>query len=271
MKLFFRWLFISIFLIAAAPWLSGHILAIVKSDFSGDFVEQTLDGKFAPSISSYYYQPPVRLGTWYEVEAPKMGFSNTKSTRTYNSFGPTEGDKRPVIVLLHGAGRNGRSMLDMWKDIAQKENIILLAPNAGPSGDWSLIDDAIFVTETMIEDAKNHYPIDTDRIYLSGHSNGGKFAIRLTNLGIGSWAATHVHAATLWQGTVLPSKSRTPIQSHIGEHDQIFPLNEVKNMAKALVRAGHDLELNIIPNHDHWFYEIGPKISLEAWSFFSRQ
>ena len=261
MKLFFRCVFLTLFLVAAAPWLSVHLLAIAKPDFAGEFVEHTLPPDFAPSVSSYYYQPPARLGTWHEVKAPKLGFSGTDSTRTYNSFGPTEGEKRPVVVLLHGAGRNGRAMLDMWQDIAQKENLILLAPNAGSTGDWSLLDHAIFVSETMIEDAKRHYPIDPDKIFLSGHSNGGKFAVRLTNLGIGSWAATHVHAATVWQTTVIPAKKPSPIQIHIGENDQVFPVNEVKNMAKALACAGHDLEFNLIPIHDHWFYDIGPKIS----------
>ena len=33
---------------------------------------------------------------------------------------------RTLLVLLHGSGRDGRSLLDQWQSLAKKEGIILL-------------------------------------------------------------------------------------------------------------------------------------------------
>src|SRR4030095_16887946 len=53
--------------------------------------------------------------------------------RAYYVFVP-EGMKKealaPLILTLHGSGRNGLSLVDKWKDLAKKEGIILVGPDS---------------------------------------------------------------------------------------------------------------------------------------------
>ena len=36
----------------------------------------------------------------------------------------------PLILMLHGSGRNGITLVEKWKDYAKKEGIILAGPDA---------------------------------------------------------------------------------------------------------------------------------------------
>ncbi|HWF87100.1 MAG TPA: hypothetical protein VG222_19720, partial [Vicinamibacterales bacterium] len=36
----------------------------------------------------------------------------------------------PLLIVLHGSGRDGRSLVEPWRDIASKEHIIVAGPDA---------------------------------------------------------------------------------------------------------------------------------------------
>ncbi|MEO7496416.1 MAG: hypothetical protein ABIT83_05370 [Massilia sp.] len=57
----------------------------------------------------------------------------------------TTGAKRPVVILLHGAGASARQVLGMafppsplsvWLEIAEREQLVVAAPDAGKGG-WN--------------------------------------------------------------------------------------------------------------------------------------
>ena len=53
--------------------------------------------------------------------------------RAYYLFVPdklTKDRPAPLLLLLHGSGRNGFSLVDKWKDLAKKEGIILVGPDS---------------------------------------------------------------------------------------------------------------------------------------------
>jgi poly(3-hydroxybutyrate) depolymerase len=37
--------------------------------------------------------------------------------------------RAPLVMLLHGFGHDGRSLLDPWKKLASQEGLVLVAPN----------------------------------------------------------------------------------------------------------------------------------------------
>jgi hypothetical protein len=45
-------------------------------------------------------------------------------------FIPDKDGPLAVLVLLHGSGRNGEIMVKEWKDLAAREGIVLVAPDA---------------------------------------------------------------------------------------------------------------------------------------------
>ena len=81
------------------------------------------------------------------VPAPPQGNPNkvvresllsNKKKRTYYLFVPaTVKSPAPLIVLLHGSGRNGLSLVEKWKDLASKEGFIVVGPDADSGGGWS--------------------------------------------------------------------------------------------------------------------------------------
>ena len=48
--------------------------------------------------------------------------------------GPDVGETVPAILLLHGAGQDGRAMIDMWHEIATREGLVLIAPDFPADG-----------------------------------------------------------------------------------------------------------------------------------------
>ena len=53
-------------------------------------------------------------------------FGSGGRTRIYYLYVPEtvrEGTPAPLIVFLHGSGRNGSLLVDKWKDVAKKDGI----------------------------------------------------------------------------------------------------------------------------------------------------
>ena len=59
----------------------------------------------------------------------KETFVSGGQPRTYYLLAPDAAKKAapaPLLVLLHGSGRDGRSLLEKWEPLAKKEGIILV-------------------------------------------------------------------------------------------------------------------------------------------------
>jgi poly(3-hydroxybutyrate) depolymerase len=59
----------------------------------------------------------------------KQSITSLGTERTYYTFVPEKlTAPAPLLLLLHGSGRDGMSQIDDWKGLAEKEGIILVAP-----------------------------------------------------------------------------------------------------------------------------------------------
>ncbi len=84
------------------------------------------------------------------------------------------------------------------------------------------------------------------------------------------FAATAVHAGALARDDadlMDSAKRKIPIFIQVGDSDQSFPLKVVRATRDALNAKGFAAELTEIPGHDHWYYDLAPKINLKAWEF----
>jgi pimeloyl-ACP methyl ester carboxylesterase len=90
--------------------------------------------------------------------------------------------------LLHGAERDGRSMLDMWQHLGRDMRIVLIAPNALGKG-WSPDTEGDAFLKQVLDEAAKIYAFDPARVYLFGHSAGANHALRLANRTKGPWRA----------------------------------------------------------------------------------
>ncbi|MGB3408466.1 MAG: dienelactone hydrolase family protein [Jannaschia sp.] len=195
----------------------------------------------------------------------------TESGVVWWAAGPVEGPPRPVVILLHGAGRDGHSMVDMWHEVAMAEGVILVAPDFGslPDSSVGLYDPRAALA--ALDQAATLYPVDDARVVLFGHSRGGIAAQLWANRVDGPWRAVAVHAGTLPANLVAPVTSGKPVRHYLGTMDQTFSFEEGRESAAAMADAGHPFELVALSGHTHWFYEQGEAISADAWNWLRGQ
>lgn len=121
--------------------------------------------------------------------------------RSFHLFIPENPDNRPLVVLLHGNGSSNDDLLGeggiksphkVWLTLAEQEEFLVVLPN-GTLGQndqrgWNdcrsdangnpNADDVSFINE-LLDQLKDQYNYDEDKIYVEGISNGAHMAFRL--------------------------------------------------------------------------------------------
>ncbi|SFI94651.1 alpha/beta hydrolase family protein [Jannaschia pohangensis] len=184
---------------------------------------------------------------------------------------PSGPGPHPVVFLMHGAGRDGHSMIDMWYETAMEHGIVLVAPDFDSVPGWNTSFPDPRSASDVLDHAATMHDIDPDRIYLFGHSRGAIGAQVWANRFEGPWRAVAVHAGTLTARNVGPVENGLPIRHYLGSSDRIFPFGEAIEGGAAMAAAGHPFELVRLEGHNHWFYERGEDIAAHAWQWLARQ
>jgi poly(3-hydroxybutyrate) depolymerase len=194
-------------------------------------------------------------------------------TRTYYLLVPQSARKQgpaPLLVLLHGSGRDGRSLIDKWQSLASKEGIILVGPDALPGPGWNIPLDGPDYLHDVVEELKQQLNIDPRRVYLFGHSAGAGHALMMAVLESEYFAAVAVHAGAMHESNfriIERAARKTPIGMWVGTRDDLFPLPVVRATRDALKAGGFSPELTEISGHTHWYYDRAPQINRAVWTF----
>ena len=181
-------------------------------------------------------------------------------------------DPAPLLVLLHGSGRDGHAITRLWKADAERRGIILVAPNALDAGAWRLRDDGPDFIRAAIDAAAAARSIDASRTYLFGQSGGAVHALLLSMLESQYFAATAVHAGA-WRKNVeylalRYVKRSIPLAIVIGDRDEFFPMAAVHRTERALKKTALPIEVHVIAGQHHWYNsDTAPQINTIAWGF----
>lgn len=203
----------------------------------------------------------------------KETFGSGGRSRTYYLYVPetvTTAAPAPLIVFLHGSGRNGLSLVEKWRDLAKKEGIILAGPDSVKSQQWHTIDDGPDVIHDLVEIVAAQHPVDPRRVYLFGHSAGAIHGLVLALLESQYFAAAAVHAGALQQEMVPyveAAPRKIPLAIWVGTNDAFFPLDAVRATRDMLLKNGFAVELTEIFRHTHDYYSRSGAINAEAWAF----
>ena len=215
----------------------------------------------------------------YSVSAQEISkelITSKGKTRAYYLFVPDKLNASapvPLIVLLHGSGRNGLSLVEKWKDLAKKEKIILVGPDATDSNVWRMAVDGPDFIHQLVEGLKAKYPINARRVYLFGHSAGAGQSLYLSLMESEYFAATAIHAGALQESgyyLIEEAKRKIPIAMFIGTNDSLVPLAVVRATRDALNARGFSPELTEIKGHTHWYYDRAGEINRSAWDFLKK-
>jgi predicted esterase len=188
--------------------------------------------------------------------------------RLWYSYAPQTPAKMPIVILLHGAGRDGLSLIEVWNETAIRYGIALVAPNS-KGRTWSLNDPSPQFITDIIDEMSAKYQIDASRIFLFGHSDGAAYAQILLNRTQGPWRAAALHAGYAPLSWLRPAQFSKPIRFYFGENEDIFDLDDARSISKWFAKNGSPSEIVIIPTHNHWLYKVGPQIADDAWQWFS--
>ena len=207
----------------------------------------------------------------------KESFESHGKKRTYYLFVPgsaTAAAPAPLVVLLHGSGRNGLSLVEKWKDLASAEGFIIVGPDAINTQGWHTPEDGPDFLRDLVEMLRAKYPVNPRRVYLFGHSAGAVFALDLAMLESEYFAATAVHAGA-WRSAeefsiLAYPKRKIPMAIIVGDRDGFFPLDSVRATEAALKEKGFTVEVTVMKGHDHWYYDLAPGINRNAWDFLKR-
>jgi dienelactone hydrolase len=179
----------------------------------------------------------------------------------------------PLLLLFHGSRRDGMTQINEWWKLADKEGIVLAAPNATDAEHWSIPEDGPDLLRELVKAAEKRHRIDPRRIYAFGHSAGGGFMLNMAPLESGYLAAVAVHAGQFRNvassGTLPFAERKIPIFIVIGTRDQLLSVESVRQTREGFAGAGFPIETREIEGHDHNYYRVSGEINDMAWTFLS--
>ncbi|WP_420560612.1 phospholipase [Tepidicaulis sp.] len=166
--------------------------------------------------------------------------------------------KYPLVVALHGGSGHGRDFVWSWLFHARARGLMVLAPTAR-TDTWALTGDDIDTPNIMrfLDFVKARWPIDEEKMLLTGMSDGGTFCY-VSGLLEGS-PFTHLAPVSaafhpLLAEAASPERlAGLPIRLTHGSLDWMFPVPMAQEAETALARAGASVLLDEIEDLSHTY------------------
>lgn len=210
-----------------------------------------------------------------DEKVTKESLESRGGKRTYYLFVPASAKApAPLVVLLHGSGQNGLSMMETWKDLAEREGLVLAGPDSSDPKGWRIPVDGPEFVRDIVETLKRKHPVNPRRVYLFGHSAGAVFALSLSMMESEYFAAAAIHAGA-WRrqsdaAIIRYATRKTPLAIFVGDEDEFFPLDAVRATESALKGGGFEVEVKILNDRTHAYAEVAPDVNRAAWRFLKR-
>jgi predicted peptidase len=168
----------------------------------------------------------------------------------------------PLILFLHGAGERGSDLNLVRKHgipkIAESDAdfpFVAISPQCPADSLW---DDQVDALLALLDEVSAAFPVDADRVYLTGMSLGGYGAWNLAALHPDRFAAL----APVCGGAIpmrgFPARVRVlrhvPVWAFHGALDPVVPVSESRSLVEALQACVGDARLTVYPDlaHDSW-------------------
>jgi len=163
--------------------------------------------------------------------------------------------KWPLILFLHGSGQRGRDV-NRVADTGLPERLkslkdfpfIVISPQCPEDEWWN-----IWAVNSLLDEIVAKYPVDPDRIYLTGLSMGGFGSWQLAAAFPGRFAAVAPVCGIGDKNDVAPLKD-LPIWAFHGEADPVVKFERDAEVVAALKAIGGRVRFTSYPGvgHDSW-------------------
>lgn len=165
----------------------------------------------------------------------------------YIPAGYDESEKYALFVTLpgweglyfQGVGENLYNEDFCFEAQKYNDKMLIVAPQLNDWGETSA-DEAIALTEYFI----SHYSIDETKVYVNGYSGGGETLSIMLGKNPELFAKA-LHVSSKWDGDLsVLAKAETPLYIFIGESDEYYGSDYVKNAYNELFRLYKQQGLN---------------------------
>ncbi len=171
---------------------------------------------------------------------------------------PDSQKKWPLVMFLHGVGERGNDLSKVkahgLPKLAESRDFpfIIVSPQC-PGDFWWNNPVQVAALNGLLDEIMETYPVDRDRVYLTGLSMGG----------FGTWALAAAHpekfaaiAPICGGGNPADAKvlSKLPIWVFHGDSDTTVPISKSQEMVDAIKKEGGDIKFTVYPGvgHDSW-------------------
>jgi predicted peptidase len=190
----------------------------------------------------------------------------------YLLFLPIDYDKStktwPLILYLHGGSLRGEDirLMKKWglaEKIEKEPNFpfIVVSPQCHKGEIWTDVD----ALAAVLDEVSRTHRVDPDRVYITGHSMGGRGAL------YAAYRMPDRFAAVLSLAPVAPitdwadKLAQLPLWVFHGPKDQFTPLKEVEELVHAVTAAGGHAQLTVLPERDHYILDVYERADLYEW------
>lgn len=157
----------------------------------------------------------------------------------------------PLIISLHGAGGNGQNLREAWVrgdtewSARAKATCIVAAPTWQPARWWLWPQSKDIVT--LLDELKDSYNVDTNRVLLGGFSNGAHSAwsvgIKQPSLFTALGPSAGLPIAEAGQGMdleMIAALGNLPVHLVHSADDRICPANAAQQILARYKKLGYD-------------------------------
>ncbi len=215
---------VDLFLLTDDPNVeTGAVQRLKRMNVSHDQIKSILRADSARKTAA----TGLQVGLEIEQGAKKYGYA------LYAPETMQPGQTYPLAVVLHGAGSSGDNIVETWVQRLAKEYIVLCP--SYPMGAW-WAQPAEDLVLNLIQKVQASYPVDTNRIFLAGLSNGaiGAYMIGMFYPDYFAGIIPIASAITPRYMHFLVNLRNTPVYIVQGVHDPIFPIQLTRRVHKIL-------------------------------------
>jgi predicted esterase len=197
-----------------------------------------------------------------------LGLDASRDGYVYVPKGYRPDRPAPLVLMLHGAGGNGRNGLNPLLALADQAGLILLSPDSRLQT-WDVLygeygPDIDFIDRALAK-VFDRYVVDLERVAVEGFSDGASYAI---SLGITN-GDLFTHVIAFSPGFMAPAGQEGRPRHYIshGKRDTVLPIDVCsRRLVPRLQHAGYD----VLYREFDGPHTVPPEIAQEAVSWFSQ-
>lgn len=232
----------------------GGIAAVLALSVFARAASESDSAKSAQQIHTLQLEVPHKFQIQYLLFLPN---GCEKST-----------DRWPLILYLHGGSLRGDDIGQMKKfGLAEKMEadpnfpFIVVSPQCHKGEIWTDVD----ALGAVLDEVARTHRVDPARVYVTGHSMGGRGALYAGYKMPDRFAAI-ISLAPVSPITAWAEKLATiPLWLFHGSNDQFTPLKEVEELVHAIEAAGGHPQLTVLPGRDHYILDVYERPDLYKW------